>query len=218
MKKIMLFIISLFLLFSCSWEEEVITNTENPSIEKEIIVLWDSLVAGYNLDISESYPMQLEDILRKNWYNYKITNAWVSWNTSKNLLDRIELYDEVNADIYIITIWGNDWLRRQSIEDMKLNIKKTINHLQNINSDSKIVLTWMQIPINLWLNYSIDFKNTFEEIADELDIYLYDFLLEWVAKDVKLNLNDWIHPNKDWYEVIANNLYKFLIDKKIITK
>lgn len=220
MKKLTFILTCLFILFSCNtWDTKQEETIEvNEKIQRNIIALWDSLTAWYNLDISESYPSQLEVLLKENWYNYDIINAWVSWDTSKNLLDRIGLYDEKKADIYLLNIWWNDWLRRQSIDDMKENISLVIKHLKEINPESKIVLFGMQIPINLWLNYSLDFKNSFEEIADGEDVYFYEFFLEWVAKDVKLNLSDSIHPNKQWYEIIAKNIYTFLEKKNLINK
>lgn len=218
MKKIIITIISIFLLFSCSNQENIWENEEKPNLEKTIIALWDSLTAWYNLDINEAYPKQLEDLLKKNNYNYKIINAWVSWDTSKNLLDRMWIYDDIKADIYILAIWWNDWLRQLSIKDMKKNIIDIIKHLQEKNPDGEIVFAWMQMPINVWLEYSKDFKDAFFEIQKEEKLYFYEFLLEWVARDTSLNLSDWIHPNKDWYTIIAKNLYDFLEKEDLIEK
>ena len=219
MKKIIILIIIPFILISC-WNQEISKEKEKQTIKetKTILALWDSLTAWYNLKIEDAYPKQLEDLLKENNYNYKVINAWVSWDTSKNLLDRISLYDETETDLYILSIWWNDWLRKQSLEEMEANIKKIIKHLRENNPEAKIVFSWMQIPINLWLIYSNDFKEVFKKIAKEEKLIFYEFLLEWVARDVKLNLNDWIHPNKDWYTVIANNLYNFLIENNLVSK
>ena len=207
-------------LSACSSDEEikVSNNNEELKIEKNILALWDSLTAWYTLDISEAYPAQLEWLLQDNWYNYKITNAWVSWDTSKNLLDRIELYDDLDTDIYMLTIGWNDWLRRQSVEQMTENISTIIEHLQTVNPEAQIVLSGMQMPINLWLTYSRNFNAIYETLADRYDLEFYEFFLEDVARDPTLNISDGIHPNKQWYEIIANNLYDFLEDEDIIQK
>lgn len=211
-------IISMFLV-SC-WSHIVEEKTSSSTKEKPstIIALWDSLTAWYNLDISDSYPSQLEDILDENNYNYKIINAGVSWDTSKNLLDRIDLYDETPAEIYMLTIGGNDALRRQSIDDMVNNIQKIIDSLQLQNPDATIVLSGMQIPINYGLSYASNYKKAFETLADKNNLEFYEFFLEWVAQDSKLNLSDGIHPNAQGYKIIANNLYDFLESEKIIQK
>lgn len=216
-------LVGFFLWIILSWcssaEEKIDYETQKwEVIEKNILALWDSLTAGYNLDLSDAYPAQLEDLMQDNWYNYKITNAGVSWDTSKNLLDRIELYDELKVDIYLLTIWANDWLRRQSVETMRWNISTIIEHIQIINPDSQIILSGMQMPINLWLNYSRDFNSSYDILSKKYNLDLYDFFLEDVAKKSELNLSDGIHPNNKWYAIIANNLYKFLENKNIITQ
>ncbi len=219
MKKIIFTLfISLFLV-SCGNE---ISQTQQPEDNNEtpinILALWDSLTAGYNLDISESYPAQLENKLQEDNYNYKIINAWVSWDTSQNLLDRMDLYSETQADIYLLTIWGNDALRRMSVEDLKQNIQAIIQNITTQNPDAKIVLSGMQIPINYGLSYSKNFKEIYKTLAEKNNIYFYEFFLEGVAQKSDLNLSDGIHPNKKWYEIIAKNLYNFLEEEKIILK
>jgi len=37
--------------------------------------------------------------------------------------------------------------------------------------------------------------------------------VEWYAS---LNLSDRIHPNKQWYEIVAQNMYEFLIKNKLV--
>ncbi len=215
----------LFLLSCWNNQENSINNNKKDSqaktapIQKTIVALWDSLTAWYNLDISDSYPHQLSTILKNNWYNYTVINAWVSGDTSKNLLDRIELYDDIDADIYIVGIGGNDWLRKLSTSDLENNILKIIDHLENVNPDSQIVLAGMQIPLNAWIDYSNYFKELYFNIKKKkTKIYLFPFLLEWVATKQELNLSDWIHPNRQWYAIIAQNLYDYIEENTIITK
>ncbi|MGB2111387.1 MAG: SGNH/GDSL hydrolase family protein [Patescibacteria group bacterium] len=68
------------------------------------------------------------------------------------------------------------------------------------------------------MNYSKNFKEIYESLAEENDVYFYEFFLEDVAQKSDLNLSDGIHPNAKGYEIIAQNLYNFLEDEKIILK
>lgn len=220
MKKLWLFICTLLFLLSCSgdvkplenkWAEKENSNiTSSETEEKVILALGDSLTAGYNLDIKDSFPLQLEALLKKNKYNYKIINAWVSWDTSKNLLDRIELYDELTPELILVSIGANNGLRKQSIEQMSSDINDILSHLKSTHSKSTIVLAWMQMPLNVWIEYATDFAKVFPDIAEKNTASFFPFLLQDVATIQDLNLSDGIHPNKKWYAIIANNLYNFL--------
>ena len=226
MKKIKLLALTMILWVALAWcgKTETITqtvtegNTTQESGEpKTIIALWDSITAGYSLPLEDSYPSQLEVLLQDNWYNYELINAWVSGNTSIQLLNRLDLYleDEENIpDIAILVIGWNDGLRGQSTEELQANIQKIIERLQEKNVE--VVLWGMQIPPNNWLKYFLDFKNLYGDVADDTDVALIDFFLEDVATKWIYNLPDNIHPNKDGYAIIAENTFEFLKKKEII--
>lgn len=216
--KISLLIIT-FLLFSCQNNNSISNENKEEKIikNKVILALWDSLTAWYWLDLSDAYPAQLEKQLNDNFYTYKVVNAWVSGDTSSQILERIDLYlsDKENIpEIAILVIWWNDWLRWKSIDELSANIELIIKKLKEKNI--KIILWWMQIPPNLWLNYSNDFKWLYKKVAKKTDVYLIDFFLEWIAWNTSLNINDWIHPNKMWYEIISKNIFEFLKSNKLI--
>jgi len=219
MKKIIAGLVSIFLLASCTTTNDTQENSQEINAQqKTILALWDSITAGYNLDISQAYPAQLETLMQDNGYNYKIINAWVSWDTSQNLLDRIDLYADTQADIYLLTIGGNDALRRMDLQNLKQNIQEIIDTIYSQNPDAQIVLSGMQIPINYGLSYANNFKNLYSEIAEENNLEFYEFFLEGVAQKSDLNLSDGIHPNEKWYAIIAQNLFDFLKTEKIISQ
>ena len=135
------------------------------------------------------------------------------------LLDRLDLYIddyEELPDIAIVTIWGNDGLRRMSVDQMQKNIESIVTQLQEKNVI--VVLSGMRLPLNLWLNYIGDFKSVYEEIAKEYDLYFFSHFLKDVQWNPNLNLQDMIHPNKEWYAIIAENVYNFLIKNKLVQK
>lgn len=214
--KYIFLLFSLF-LFSCNTENQndIISETIEIQQKEIILALWDSLTAWYWVEESENYPTQLQKKLDEYWYKYEIINAWVSWDTSANLLSRSSLYLEKKPSIVILVIGGNDGLRWLSTVELQQNIWKIID----IFPDAKIVLGWMDIPANLWISYRNDFKKVYTEIANEKkDIYFLDYFLEWVWGKKEYNISDMIHPNRDWYKIIVENLVKFLEKNNIITK
>jgi acyl-CoA thioesterase-1 len=112
------------------------------------------------------------------------------------LLDRIDLYADTQADIYLLTIGGNDALRRMDLQNLKQNIQEIIDTIYSQNPDAQIVLSGMQIPINYGLSYANNFKKLYSEVAEENNLEFYEFFLEDVAQKSDLNLSDGIHPNE----------------------
>ncbi len=218
MKKIILFILLLFLV-SCSQTTEIVVE-KNPNMEirnKKIVALWDSLTAWYWLQEEESYPSKLQKKLQENWYNYEVINAWISWDTSDWLLSRAQLYLDTKPELVILVIGWNDWLRWLPTTKLEENILKIIDIYEE--SWVKVILWWMDVPLNLGLSYRNDFKEVYKDVADKKDkVEFFEFFLDWVAGKEEYNLDDMIHPNSNWYDIIVGNLYEFLDKNNIITK
>ncbi|QFR39475.1 arylesterase [Candidatus Gracilibacteria bacterium 28_42_T64] len=218
MKKLLLIFLIVMSISACSVlkdDEETKTNLAAPS-EKIILAIGDSITAGYNLKLEDSYPKQLEKKLAENNYNYKVINAGVSGDTSENLLERIDLYlsEDDLPEIALIVIGGNDGLRGMSLDELEGNIKEIVTKLKKKNI--KVVIGGMKIPANLGFNYSRNFSKLFKKIAKDEGVFLIDFFLEGVASIRELNLSDRIHPNEKGYKIISDNVYEYLIDNDII--
>jgi len=217
MKFIYLFLFIITLTSCIWWESDFQKNAslDDKIREKTILALWDSLTYGYKVDREYTYPSQLNKLLIDNWYNYKIVNWWISGDTTSWLLERSDSFD--SPDILLLAIWANDWLRWKSLKNMKSNIQEIINKFNKNNT--KILLIGTDILPTYWFWYRSNFKWVYQELKDEnRDIYLYENILKSVALKHELNLSDNIHPNKDWYKIISDNIYNSLIDAKILLK
>lgn len=219
MKKIFFLIFTLFFVISCSKNDDLKEEnivSEKTEKQKTILALWDSLTAWYWVDTSENYPTKLEKKLLENNYNYKVINAWISWDTSSWLKSRVSLYLDQNPEIVIIVIWWNDGLRWLPTTELEVNI---LSIIESFPAGTKIVLWGMDIPINLWLKYRNDFKNVYKNISKQKnDIYFLPYFLEGVWWVASLNISDMIHPNSAWYDIIVQNLYDFLIKNDVLIK
>lgn len=222
MKWFFLLWILFLLLMSCSNSQtgEMLTqNNTSAEVTQEpitILALWDSLTAGYGLEITESYPSKLQNTLTQNGYNYTIINGWVSGDTSKNLLDRAALYQEKNPEIVLLVIGWNDGLRGQSVDDLQKNIQAIIDMYA---WSSQIVLGGMEIPANFWMNYAKQFKQIYFDLAkNNPNVYFLESFLKDVGWIASLNQADRIHPTSEWYDIIVANIFSFLQQEKIIKK
>lgn len=181
----------------------------------KIIAVGDSLTAGYNLPLSDSYPKILEEKLLKNGKNVEVTNAGVSGETTAGLLERAQLISEQNYDILLITTGGNDAFRNLPIKNTKDNIIKTLQIFkQNIKAEN-IYLLKIEATANLGLSYRSEFNGMYEEIANVEKVNLLPFVVREVFLDSNKMLPDGIHPNRNGYEYIVDKYIFSEISKKL---
>jgi len=180
----------------------------------KILMLGDSLTAGYGLVKGQSVPAQLEMALKADGINVKILNAGVSGDTSAGGLARLAWALAEKPKGLIIELGANDGLRglepKQTFKNLNTIIEKALSaHL-------KILLTGMLAPPNLGSEYSTDFNRVYPILARYHGIDLYPFYLEGVASVPGLNLEDGLHPNEKGVAIIVKNLMPQV--KKLITK
>jgi len=188
------------------------------TVRQNIYILWDSITAGYQLPIEQSYPSVLEVMLQDAWYDINVINAGESWDTSDGLIDRLDwiMSDSSSGDLAIIVIWGNDGLRWLSTTDLQDNIMSIVTTIQA--RGVRTIIWGMQIPANLWPNYTTAFAQVYPDVAQATDSDLIPFVLTGVWGIPELNLPDGIHPNMTWQRIVARTVYDFLLDSQLFTK
>lgn len=221
-KLLILWLVTTCILYTwCTTKKSSVDNTtiSSPTNEITIFALGDSITAWYQLPEDQARPAQLEALLHNKWYKqYKVVNAGKSWDTSQQLKDRLarSTSDAKKWDIAIVTIWGNDGFQSVPVETLKNNLRDIVTELQN--KWLTVVIWWMQITTNLWQQYIREFKKLYPDIAKQTDATLIPFILEWVAMNPSLNLADMIHPNQQWYAIMADTVYQHLLNTSLITK
>jgi acyl-CoA thioesterase-1 len=180
----------------------------------KIVMLGDSLTAGYGLPMGQSVPEQLELALKTDGINVKIINAGVSGDTSAGGLARLTWALEEKPKGLIIELGANDGLRGLDPKQTYLNLKTIIE--QAISAQIEVLLTGMLAPPNLGPEYSKDFNRIFPLLARKQGVEFYPFYLEGVISNPTLNLKDGLHPNEKGIAIIVKNLLPKV--KKLITK
>jgi len=219
MKKTRIILIAVVLVIIsiiASWYLFADTKTNNTYVaptESEgsyiIVAFGDSLTAGYGLTLYESYPYQLEQKLKEMNLSVKVINAGVSGETSKGNNERAEFVKNIEPNMVILGIGGNDALRALPISELRNNMESTIKILQSSKSSPKILLLKMQAPLNIGEDYKIEFDRVYVELSDKYNLPLIPFLVSDIFKDQSLMLPDGIHPNKEGY---AKLIEKYLLD------
>ena len=95
-----------------------------------------------------------------------------------------------------------------------MNLNKILEILKNKNIN--ILLAGMLSQETLGDKYKKDFDSIYPELAKKFQTSFLPFLLEGVALNPELNLNDGKHPNPKGIKLISRNLEKKLIN--LLTK
>lgn len=222
MNKIPYFFLSLALLWSCDNNnrndqakktgQEKQTATQEQKIEDKRIILFygNSITAGYGLEVEQAFPDQIQRRLDSLGYNYKVVNAGLSGETTAAGLNRIDWVLKTVPDIFILELGANDGLRGLDLTETKKNLISIIEKVRKVNPEVKVILAGMQVPPNMGKEYAADFRNVFSEVAKETNAELIPFILEGVAGNPELNLEDGIHPTAEGHVIVADNVWEEL--------
>jgi acyl-CoA thioesterase-1 len=196
--KIFLFLI-LFLPYSITAET------------KKLLILGDSISAGYGIKESKNWVTLLEKKLNADNENtYILVNASISGDTSSGGVSRIEkALNTHSPDFVLIELGGNDALRGYPIININQNIDQIINIV--LRKNSKPILMQIKIPPNYGKKYVEAFENIYKNISSKYEIPLIDFILENVALKKSLMQFDGIHPNEMAQPIMAEQIKSSLI-------
>jgi len=176
-------------------ETSNITNYDSSSIPSSpnIVMIGDSLVAGYGAQEGNSLSTQLGALVGQS-----ILNLGVSGNTTGDVFARI---DKVPADTYltIVIAGGNDVLRRVSEEETIVNMRAIIAHLQGEGS----IVAIASVKSSFFGEGSLTQK--YEDLAKEKGVIYLGSILSDVYDDDSL-MSDNIHPNDMGYAIIAKHI------------
>lgn len=199
---------------SISLDEEIsnvpgaLDRDDNKGERYILIMLGDSITAGYGLPADEALPVKLELALLEKGETTKIINAGVSGDTSADALARFDWSVGPDANGVLIALGGNDLLQGIDPAATKANLAAIIEKAQARNL--AVILTGMRAPGNYGRDFQRAFDDLYPSLAARYDIALYPFLLEGVGASSTLNQSDGIHPNKKGVGVIVEGLSDFL--------
>lgn len=167
-----------------------------------LVVLGDSLAAGFGLPASDAFPVRLEAALRKDGVAVEVVNAGMSGDTSAGGLARLDwVMAQARAQYAIVELGANDGLRGLDPAAMAKNLDQILAKLQA--RGVKVLLTGMLAPPNFGRDYADDFAKVFPALAAKYNVPLYPFFLDGVAADRALNQADGIHPNQAGVDVVV---------------
>ena len=183
--------------------------------EPVILVVGDSLSAGYGIDIKQGWVTLLEQRLKTQGYGYRVVNASVSGETSAGARGRLQkLLSLHRPSIMILEIGANDGLRGLPITQTKDNLTSMV--ILAKASAVRVVVAGMQMPPNYGVKYTQEFSAVFADVAREHKQTLIPFFLDGVALDMQLVQADGLHPTAAAQPRLLDNVWRPL--QPLLTK
>jgi acyl-CoA thioesterase-1 len=167
----------------------------------KMVVLGDSLSAGYGLPAGEAFPERLALALKAKGIAVAMTNAGVSGDTASGGLGRLDWSVPEGTEAVILELGANDALRGL---DPALTEKALDSTLAKLKERKIVVLlAGMLSPRNMGEDYAKNFDAIYPALAAKYGTILYPFFLDGIAGDAKLNQPDGLHPTAAGVDVIV---------------
>ena len=167
-----------------------------------VLALGDSLTYGYGASPAESYPAQLQKLT-----GWEIINGGISGDTSAQALSRLPALLQRKTKLVIISIGGNDFLRKLPEAETRNNIAEIIESVQKENIPAVLVGV-PHLSVGALFGHLSDHL-LYQELAEQYKIPLFEGAWSEILSDEKLK-SDQIHANAAGYKVFAEKLEKFL--------
>jgi acyl-CoA thioesterase I len=169
-----------------------------------LLVLGDSLSAGYGLAQTDGFEAQLAAALHARGHDLRIVDGAVSGDTSAGGLARLDWALGDGADAAIVELGANDGLRGVDPAETEKNLAAILDALAARHIP--VLLTGMYALPNLGQDYSQAFRTVFDRLGKRPGVLYDPFFLEDVATIPSLNQPDGLHPNPEGVKRIVARL------------
>lgn len=180
-----------------------------PLHAKNIVILGDSLSAGYGMDVQKSWVALLGEKLRQVNQSYRVINLSTSGDTTSNGLRKLApALQKYQPEVIIIALGANDGLRGLPVRQMKENLEKMV--IASQKTGAKVIVLATLLPPNYGSRYLDQFNKAYAELAKAYTIILVPMFLDGVAGDSELMQKDGLHPNERAQQRILDNVWPHL--------
>ncbi|WP_426767576.1 multifunctional acyl-CoA thioesterase I/protease I/lysophospholipase L1 [Erwinia aphidicola] len=171
-----------------------------------LLVLGDSLSAGYRMSATAAWPALLNDKWQKSPL---IINGSISGDTATQGLARLPaLLKQHQPRWVLIELGGNDGLRGFPPQQVEQDLNQIISQVKAANAQP--LLMQVMLPANYGKRYTQSFAAIYPKVAKQYSIPLVPFFMEQVYLKPEWMQDDGIHPNPAAQPFIAELMAKEL--------
>jgi acyl-CoA thioesterase-1 len=177
-----------------------------------ILIVGDSLSAGYGIGIDRAWPALLQQRLAEHGYPHRVENASISGETTRGGATRLgALLERYQPQLVVVELGANDGLRGIAIPEAERNLRRMFAMMSDHRIDT--LLFEMRIPPNYGPVYATQFEDMYDRLSELDGVRRVPFFLDGVVLNRSLMQNDGLHPNADAQPVILNNVWDYIEDE-----
>jgi acyl-CoA thioesterase-1 len=174
-----------------------------------VLVLGDSLSAGYGIAVEQSWPALLEERLNREKFPLSVVNASISGETTAGGRSRLPaLLQREHPAVVVIALGANDGLRGLALDASRVNLRQMVRDAKA--AGARVLLVGMRLPPNYGPDYTQAFDALFAAVAKQEQTALLPFLLEPIALDDAAFQADRLHPVAAVQPKILDHVWKSL--------
>ncbi|MHB1543784.1 MAG: arylesterase [Gammaproteobacteria bacterium] len=180
--------------------------TPSHSASGTILILGDSLSAGYGVAEGRSWVALLRRKLVRSHWQCHVVNASISGETSSGGRVRLPaLLRHFHPKILMLELGANDGLRGTSLRILRTNLTAMIRRAEG--SGATVFLIGIELPPNYGPFYTKRFSGIYQHLARAMHLAFVPFLLAHVATHRKLMQPDGLHPNAQGEPRVLANVW-----------
>lgn len=180
-----------------------------PATTHTVLVMGDSLSAGYGIAVSQGWVSLLGQRLRADGGRWSVVNASVSGETTSGGLSRLPAaLARAKPSVVVIELGANDGLRGLPVRDMQSNLDRMVKLSRA--SGAKVLVLGMRMPPNLGRAYTEGFANAYTTVARTNGASLLPFFLEPIMLDRNAFQRDNLHPTAAVQGQLLNHVWPSL--------
>jgi acyl-CoA thioesterase-1 len=174
-----------------------------------VLVIGDSISAGYGLASGEGWVFQLEAKIKSDGYPYRVVNASISGDTTAGGRARLPaLLKQYQPAIVVVELGANDALRGGNLTATRGNLDAMVSAAQAAGAKALIVGT--QLPPNYGAAYVHEFGALFADVAKARKAALVPFVFDGFGDDLSQFQADRMHPTAAAQARILANVWPSL--------
>jgi len=178
--------------------------------DKTLLILGDSLSAGFGIRSDEAWPSLLQRRLETQRRHYSVVNLSISGETTAGGRSRLgAALTRHRPALVVIALGANDGLRGLPLTQMRDNLAAMIDLAQQ--AGARVLLVGMRLPPNYGPTYVEEFERSFDTLARAKKVACLPFLLAPIASQPALFQSDQLHPTAAAQPLLLDHLWPALL-------